>query len=757
MVLSPNKERWIHSPDALINGKVTYNVKFLGVTEVDDPRGMDVVQTALQKLKFSQQIKRAEGEKPPKVELNINIDTIKITNQRTKEVLHDIPLNHVSFCADDKQDKRLFSFITKGKDEKHYCYGLDSLHQANDITLSIGQAFSLAFEKIGKQPSSSTQQINELNKRVQMLEKENSDLKQRLSQLEGPGKKGRSQSLSKTSRNLINHSLVYPSSLESLASIATESNPSTSNKEPNLSIFVEAKASNSTSNQQYLQSKILSNGNNRQANIDQTIASVERAKASLKTLNHFVSQRKLRRRQNADNTEDTSPRLYEGTEASCSPLLEMKDLCDHVESQMLINGSGSNQWKKQKLVRSNSASNDKSYNTQKPNVSSISRRNSDNSLYVGLNEVMDTIQCMMHSDKQKPPTNAARISQARELPRIPCNADELPKSSAIDAHMVTINHLPETTIDDMVSFNVVELPKYENIDPSEVQFLSNQSNSDNPAPPLPPKPKHLTGISSLKSYPPRTESLDSISSTDTSLFDQMSGRSFRLNTPENLSVSLKPSESSSSANFPTGDITATLERFAGEDGYMELKSIMDTAGSSNEDVYVDSMYDSVHKFMSAVRQSMKKVIPGKHPSVTPDYKSKTGRAKVFQKETEKPKKSRNIFRLTNSPKLVEMLKQNDPYVDNPDASNLPAFNRDPAPLSDFNTGIKVGFRPIISREDDLDKFLQAKEAPDRDRRQYSHHPPQVMVPDKVLISSFCCHVYLSFSTSYIPSATRTID
>ncbi|XP_076819992.1 PTB domain-containing engulfment adapter protein 1-like isoform X4 [Clavelina lepadiformis] len=196
MVLSPNKERWIHSPDALINGKVTYNVKFLGVTEVDDPRGMDVVQTALQKLKFSQQIKRSEGEKPPKVELNINIDTIKITNQRTKEVLHDIPLNHVSFCADDKQDKRLFSFITKGKDEKHYCYGLDSLHQANDITLSIGQAFSLAFEKIGKQPSSSTQQINELNKRVQMLEKENSDLKQRLSQLEGPGKKGRSQSLS---------------------------------------------------------------------------------------------------------------------------------------------------------------------------------------------------------------------------------------------------------------------------------------------------------------------------------------------------------------------------------------------------------------------------------------------------------------------------------------------------------------------------------------------------------------------------------
>lgn len=44
----------------------------------------------------------------------------------------------MSFCADDKGDKRLFAFIAKLDDDKHYCYGLDSLHQVTEIaSLSV--------------------------------------------------------------------------------------------------------------------------------------------------------------------------------------------------------------------------------------------------------------------------------------------------------------------------------------------------------------------------------------------------------------------------------------------------------------------------------------------------------------------------------------------------------------------------------------------------------------------------------------------
>uniref|UniRef100_H2Z2D8 PID domain-containing protein n=1 Tax=Ciona savignyi TaxID=51511 RepID=H2Z2D8_CIOSA len=184
MVLGANK--WIHPDATLLTSKVVYNVKFVGMTEAKGPRGIDVVNDALQKLKFSRHIKRTEGAKPPKVELSINIHGVKITDNRTKVDLHDIPLHRVSFCADDKQDKRMFSFIAKSDDGKHYCYGLDSQHEANNITLTIGQSFELAYTSFLKTDKgvATSKQVVDLNKRIHVLEKENSDLKQRISELE---------------------------------------------------------------------------------------------------------------------------------------------------------------------------------------------------------------------------------------------------------------------------------------------------------------------------------------------------------------------------------------------------------------------------------------------------------------------------------------------------------------------------------------------------------------------------------------------
>lgn len=37
------------------------------------------------------------------------------------------PLHHVSYCADDKSDKRMFTFIAKERDaNKHHCFVFDS-------------------------------------------------------------------------------------------------------------------------------------------------------------------------------------------------------------------------------------------------------------------------------------------------------------------------------------------------------------------------------------------------------------------------------------------------------------------------------------------------------------------------------------------------------------------------------------------------------------------------------------------------------
>ena len=76
------KKNWLHTPENLTSGHIAYLVKviwfghspglyfsfqFLGSTEVDQPKGIEVVKEGIRKLKFAQQIKKAEGTKTPKV------------------------------------------------------------------------------------------------------------------------------------------------------------------------------------------------------------------------------------------------------------------------------------------------------------------------------------------------------------------------------------------------------------------------------------------------------------------------------------------------------------------------------------------------------------------------------------------------------------------------------------------------------------------------------------------------------------------
>jgi len=147
-----NKEEknknWIHPAESLTTGHIAYLVKFLGSTEVDKPKGIEVVKDGIRKLKFSQQIKKAEGTKTPKVELTVSVDGVAIQEPKTKKIQHQYPLHRISYCADDKAEKRFFSFIAKEEDEeKHTCFVFVSDKLAEEITLTIGQAFDLAYKR----------------------------------------------------------------------------------------------------------------------------------------------------------------------------------------------------------------------------------------------------------------------------------------------------------------------------------------------------------------------------------------------------------------------------------------------------------------------------------------------------------------------------------------------------------------------------------------------------------------------------------
>jgi len=169
-------KNWIHPAESLTSGHIAYLVKFLGSTEVDKPKGIEVVKDGIRKLKFNQQIKKAEGTKTPKVELTVSVDGVAIQDPKSKKTQHQYPLHRISYCADDKAEKRFFSFIAKEEDgEKHTCFVFVSDKLAEEITLTIGQAFDLAYKRY----LSGTEKDTSTNN----LEQENGILKNRLKEM----------------------------------------------------------------------------------------------------------------------------------------------------------------------------------------------------------------------------------------------------------------------------------------------------------------------------------------------------------------------------------------------------------------------------------------------------------------------------------------------------------------------------------------------------------------------------------------------
>ncbi|XP_061399164.1 PTB domain-containing adapter protein ced-6 [Musca vetustissima] len=210
------KRNWLHTPEALINGHVVYLVKFFGNVPVDQPKGIEVVKDTIRKLQFAQQMKKAETgtqEKFKKVEITISVDGVAVQEPRTQKILHQFPLHNISYCADEKGVKKFFSFIAKtvkpaagdtsssnGRgsspdgstqsssttEDTHECFVFISNKLASDITLTIGQAFELAFRKyvsttekteLGK----AQQQIADLEKTVNIYKNRLRDLSQKLS------------------------------------------------------------------------------------------------------------------------------------------------------------------------------------------------------------------------------------------------------------------------------------------------------------------------------------------------------------------------------------------------------------------------------------------------------------------------------------------------------------------------------------------------------------------------------------------------
>lgn len=198
---------WIHPPSTLQTGHIAYLVKvrhlfdryftlilqsypsqYFGNVEVSQPKGIEVVKESINKLKFIQPLKKSEGSKIPKVELTISVNGVAIQEPKSKKIYCQFPLHRISYCADDKTEKKFFSFIAKDVDtEKHLCFVFMSEKMSEEIILTIGQAFDLAYAKFIETSGRELEirkQLIMLQKKVCDLEEENKKLKERISKYE---------------------------------------------------------------------------------------------------------------------------------------------------------------------------------------------------------------------------------------------------------------------------------------------------------------------------------------------------------------------------------------------------------------------------------------------------------------------------------------------------------------------------------------------------------------------------------------------
>lgn len=180
------QKRWVHDDSLLVVGHVAYLVKYLGHVEADQPKGLDTVRESVKKLEFQEHLRRSEGEKTKRTELTISIGGIAIRDPKTKENLHQFPLHRISYCADDKSERKYLSFIVKMQDteDRHECFVFVSDKLSQEIALTIGQAFDLAWRKFLDASGSDSDARKELiiaKKKIQELERKVAELEAKLS------------------------------------------------------------------------------------------------------------------------------------------------------------------------------------------------------------------------------------------------------------------------------------------------------------------------------------------------------------------------------------------------------------------------------------------------------------------------------------------------------------------------------------------------------------------------------------------------
>jgi numb-like protein len=146
---------WIEDEKRVRAGNCSFQVKYLGFQEVSDSRGMQICETAIEKLLALDRDKK----KPIKAILYVSGDSLRVVDESNKTLLVDQTIEKVSFCAPDRHHESGFAYICRdGTARRWLCHGFLAIKETlkgatagstggERLSHAVGCAFSVCLEK----------------------------------------------------------------------------------------------------------------------------------------------------------------------------------------------------------------------------------------------------------------------------------------------------------------------------------------------------------------------------------------------------------------------------------------------------------------------------------------------------------------------------------------------------------------------------------------------------------------------------------
>ncbi|XP_076157965.1 low density lipoprotein receptor adapter protein 1a isoform X3 [Alosa pseudoharengus] len=138
-------ENWTDTRETILEG-MTFNLRHLGMTLVDQPKGEELSAAAVKRIVATA---KASGKKLQKVALKVSPQGIILCDYATKQLIENVSIYRISYCTADKMHDKVFAYIAQNQQNQTLeCHAFLCAKRkvAQAVTLTVAQAFKVAFE-----------------------------------------------------------------------------------------------------------------------------------------------------------------------------------------------------------------------------------------------------------------------------------------------------------------------------------------------------------------------------------------------------------------------------------------------------------------------------------------------------------------------------------------------------------------------------------------------------------------------------------